>query len=488
MESGNMKDQSFLHIGWQWMKGFPGKPLSQMEKFMAKANEIGVEDPRKVIHSMKVGLTITLVSLFYYFRPLYAEDFEVLSSMSTLMTVVAVFEFSVGATIGKILNSGLGTLVACGLGLAARHLAHFAGRTYESIILGTLVFIQAAATTYVRFFPKVKARYDHGATVFMLTFCLVSVSGFEMDEMVKWLQDRIVSVLLGATICVMVSIIVFPVWAGEELHRLVARNMENLGSFMEDLEAKCFTASKEGDSRNGESFFVGLNHVIDSKTNLENLVNFARWEPSHGQFRYFHPWKLYLKIGKLTSQCACRVELLNAYLNSTTQTPGDVTLPGAATSKCPHSRVFNFRDSHKAPQELRATFQEASSLLSLECGKALKELAWSIDTMIKLPSPSRHVTNLTIASDNIKNLLNSDSWEGWADSSQTILLVGVASLLTDIAFCVKTIDEAVNKLGLLATFAGKELNGNSPMKDRECLKHDHEILNHVVTVNEESVN
>ncbi|XP_073300557.1 aluminum-activated malate transporter 2-like [Primulina huaijiensis] len=407
MEPGNKKNPSFFQIGLLWIKGFSGKPSVQIEIFLAKAKEMANEDPRKVIHSMKVGLTITLVSLFCYFQPFYSKDFEVLSSMWTLMTVVAVFEFSVGATLGKILNRGLGTLIACGLGVAAHHLADFTGKTYEPITIGTLVFIQAVATTYARFFPEVKARYDYGATIFMATFCLVSVSGFEKDEMVKWVQDRLVSVVIGATICVMVSIIVFPVWAGEDLHRLVARDMENLGNFMEDFEAKCFPTSTEGDTTNEESLYSGLSNVLDSKTNLETLDT----------------------------------------------------------------------------QKVRATFQEACSFLYLECGKALKELAWSIDAMTKSPSPNHHVTNLIIASENMKYLLKSDFCEGWTNSPQMILIVGVASLLTDIVSSVKTIDEAVSKLGSLATFEGKGINENSHMKDCECLKHGHEIPHYVVSIN-----
>lgn len=56
--------------------------------------EIAQDDPRKVIHSLKVGLAISLVSLFYYYQPLY-ENFG-LSAMWAVMTVVVVFEYTVG--------------------------------------------------------------------------------------------------------------------------------------------------------------------------------------------------------------------------------------------------------------------------------------------------------------------------------------------------------------------------------------------------------
>ena len=54
----------------------------------------GQDDPRRVIHSLKVGLALTLISLFYYSRPLY-DGFGV-AGMWAVLTVVVVFEFTVG--------------------------------------------------------------------------------------------------------------------------------------------------------------------------------------------------------------------------------------------------------------------------------------------------------------------------------------------------------------------------------------------------------
>jgi len=64
--------------------------------------EIAQDDPRKVIHSLKVGLAISLVSLFYYYQPLY-ENFG-LSAMWAVMTVVVVFEYTVGKLISSYFN------------------------------------------------------------------------------------------------------------------------------------------------------------------------------------------------------------------------------------------------------------------------------------------------------------------------------------------------------------------------------------------------
>jgi uncharacterized membrane protein len=55
---------------------------------------IGADDPRKAVHALKVGLALALVSVFYYTRPLY--DSVGGAAMWAIMTVVVVFEYTVG--------------------------------------------------------------------------------------------------------------------------------------------------------------------------------------------------------------------------------------------------------------------------------------------------------------------------------------------------------------------------------------------------------
>lgn len=63
-------------------------------KFVRKAWELGVDDPRKFIHCLKVGVALSAVSLFYYMKPLY--DGVGGNSMWAVMTVVVVFEYTAG--------------------------------------------------------------------------------------------------------------------------------------------------------------------------------------------------------------------------------------------------------------------------------------------------------------------------------------------------------------------------------------------------------
>ena len=91
----------------------------------------------------------------------------------------------------------------------------------------------AATSTFVRFFPKIKARYDYGLLIFILTFSMISVSGFRDNEILELAHQRLSTIIIGGSSCIIISVLVFPVWAGEDLHNLIALNMEKLATFLE---------------------------------------------------------------------------------------------------------------------------------------------------------------------------------------------------------------------------------------------------------------
>ncbi|KAK3015367.1 hypothetical protein RJ639_006803 [Escallonia herrerae] len=435
MGSGGDERSGLLARGWLLLKALPEKFKAKMVNFVVVTKKLGQDDPRRVIHSLKVGLALSLVSLFYYFETLF-NSFGV-HAMWAIMTVVVVFEFSVGATLGKGLNRAMATLVAGALGVGAHYMASISGNVGEPIILGIFVFFQAAVSTFIRFFPKIKARYDYGLLIFILTFALVSISGFREDEILEFAQKRLATVVIGACACVIVSIFVCPVWAGQDLHNLISLNMEKLGTFLEGFGNRYFGSTEDEEFKDNESFVHGYKSVLNSKTIEETLANFARWEPGHGRFMYRHPWKQYLKVGTLTRQCAYRIEALNGFLSSDIQ----------------------------VQPEFARKIQDTCTKMSLDSGKALKELALAVKTMTRPSSADSHVANLKTSTKNLRCLLKCGLGND-TDLLKVIPVTTVASLLIDVAMSVEEITASVNELASLAHFKQKAKDTNLTLEKR----------------------
>ncbi|KAL3646929.1 hypothetical protein CASFOL_009473 [Castilleja foliolosa] len=423
------------------------KLKSWVVETMKTAKKVGEDDPRRIVHSMKVGLALTLVSLFYYFRPLYDGFGQ--AGMWAILTVVVVFEFTVGGTLSKSLNRGFATLVAGALGLGAEYLADLCGDEGEPVLLGLLVFFLAAASTFTRFFPDVKRRYDYGVLIFILTFTMVAVSGFRVNEILQLAHQRLSTIVIGGATCMVISIFVYPVWAGQDLHNLVAANIDKLGAFLEGFGGELVLMfpvdeSNKASSKNvDKSFLQSYKSVINSKANEESLANFAWWEPPHGRFKFRHPWKQYLKIGGLVRECACLLEALNGYTN-------------------PKSQV----------SELQMKLQQACIKMSTESGKALRELAISIKKMaIPSNAAKSHVQGYKAATYDLKTILkNSTSLHAKANLQDIMPLLVIASVLIDISSYVEKISLSVHELSQKAGFKPKVvLRGIVKPLDDDCV-------------------
>ncbi|KAK1274735.1 Aluminum-activated malate transporter 2 [Acorus gramineus] len=385
-------------------------------RVLKKTKKLSKDDPRRVIHSLKVGLALTLVSLLYYIRPVY-DGFGV-ATMWAVLTVIVVMEYSVGATIGKGLNRAFATLLGGSLGIGAHQIAELLGEKGEPVFLGVSVFLLASGATFSRFFPRIKARYDYGVTIFILSFSLVSMSSYRIEDIVELGHQRLSTVAIGVAVCLCVSMFICPVWAGGELQELIALNIEKLAAFLEGLSTLYFAENDGGGDVSKEKknlLFQGYKSVLNSKSTEDALANFARWEPGHGRFQFKHPWNQYLKIGTLTRQCACHIEALHSVLNSDNQALLDID---------DNTRLVLYN-------------------LSSESGKALSELASSIRSMTiptVVTSFASDALGATIALDGLK-------------------VATVASLLIEIAACVERVTGSVGELAQKANFSTATAHG-----------------------------
>ncbi|GFP82676.1 aluminum-activated malate transporter 8 [Phtheirospermum japonicum] len=431
------------------VKSMIGKIKPSVVETMKTAKKVGEDDPRRIVHAMKVGLALTLVSLFYYFRPLYDGFGQ--AGMWAILTVVVVFEYTVGGTLSKSLNRGFATLVAGALGIGAEYLADLCGKKGEPVLLGLLVFLLAAASTFTRFFPNVKRRYDYGVLIFILTFTMVAVSGFRVTEILQLAHQRLSTIVIGGATCMMTSIFIYPVWAGQDLHNLVAGNIEKLVAFLEGFGGELVLMfpgdeiSKASTKNEDKSFLQSYKSVINSKANEESLANFAWWEPPHGRFKFRHPWKQYLKIGAVVRECACLIEALNGY-----------------TNKKSHERVTS---------ELQMKLQQACIKMSTESGKALRELAIAIKKMTFPSNAAKaHAQSCKAATDDLKTILeNSPSLYTKANLHEIMPLLVIASVLIDITSFVEKISLSVHELSQKARF-------KNAIKPKGVLEKQHQVL------------
>jgi len=66
-----------------------------MEGIANKACQMGRSDPRKIIFAAKMGLALTIISLLIFLKEPFNKDIG-RNSVWAILTVVVVFEFSIG--------------------------------------------------------------------------------------------------------------------------------------------------------------------------------------------------------------------------------------------------------------------------------------------------------------------------------------------------------------------------------------------------------
>ncbi|OIV90691.1 hypothetical protein TanjilG_15077 [Lupinus angustifolius] len=411
--------------------------------FMKKAWDIGLNDPRKFIHCLKVGIALTCVSLFYYLKPLY--DGVGGNAMWAVMTVIVVFENTAGATISKTINRIGGTSLAGFLAFGVNWVARRAGNEFEPLIAGVSLFLLASAATFSRFIPTIKARFDYGALIFILTFSLISISGYRVDELMNMARQRIFTIIIGTCMCIIVSLTICPIWAGQELHVLVTGNLDKLANSLQGCVTQYFSHSEASAVSDEEcnKKLLGYKCVLSSKATEDVMANLARWEPAHGCFNFRHPWKQYLKIAATMRNCASCIDALIGCINS----------------------------ENKAPDQIKKNMRSISLRVVTNCSSLIRELAITMRNMTKSSKVDILIMEMNNATQELSDLLK--SYPNLIDPSEShnaqdtqkevaakieipvmeiIQVVTLASLLIEIVARVKCIVKAVEELSDLAKF------------------------------------
>ncbi|XP_051218821.1 aluminum-activated malate transporter 6 isoform X2 [Lolium perenne] len=356
----------------------------------AELRALARADPRKPVFALKVSLALVLISLIGFLR----EPREIVDhTMWAILTAVLVFEFSIGETLSRGLNRGLGTITAGGLAIAVALLATHLGQL-EKLILIVSTFVVGFFTNLVKLHPKMMP-YEHGFRVFLMTFGYLLVSGYNTGTFTETALYRFVMVAIGAAISVAINICICPIWAGEDLHNLIAENFAGVAKSLEGcvdgylkcMEYKRIPSTILAYQASDDPLYSGYRAAFEASAREETLVwscsmfttytwiifssilgqcsrmclqlGFALWEPRHGPYKMKNcPWKSFTKVSGALRHCSFAVIALHGCILSEIQATPD------------NRRIF--------ATEIQKVGKEGA--------KVLRELGDKVKTMTKLSS------------------------------------------------------------------------------------------------------
>ncbi|GLT78158.1 hypothetical protein SLA2020_497040 [Shorea laevis] len=320
-------------------KGLQTKKKSVLEDFSCNSwisNVWGFckEDSNRVTFSFKVGLSVLLASLLMLLRAPY-EVFGTTNIVWSILTVTIVFEYTVGATFNRGFNRAIGTVLAGILAITVGQLVLHVGQAAEPVVIGISIFLIGALTSFMKLWPSF-VPYEYGLRVILLTFCLIIVSGYRMGNPTRTAMERLYSIAIGGFIAVFVNVLVFPIWAGDQLYKELVNNFNAVADSLEE----CVKKYLEDDGLNHPQFsktvidefpdepaYMKCRATLNSSERLENLAKAAKWEPPHGRFRhFFYPWSGCIKVGAVLRYCAYEVMALHGVLHSEIQAPRNLRI------------------------------------------------------------------------------------------------------------------------------------------------------------------
>ncbi|KAI3933051.1 hypothetical protein MKW92_005208 [Papaver armeniacum] len=202
--------------------------------------------------------------------------------------------------------------------------------------------------------------------------------------------------------------------------------------------------------------------ALNTKGTEDSLANFARWETSHGQFRFQHPWNQYLKIGALTRNCAYCIEVLNSCIDSEIHA---------------HERAKKHHSS-AVLRELTVMIKtmKKSSTIEFSIGEmssAVQELQHAMKCL-QIPPPTTPVLPLLVKSQTEITEL-SPATQANTPLIEVLNLVTITSLLVEISARIEDIVKAANELAKMTGFTESTIEEKKKQQNKPAMSDDQEV-------------
>uniref|UniRef100_A0A0E0N258 Uncharacterized protein n=1 Tax=Oryza rufipogon TaxID=4529 RepID=A0A0E0N258_ORYRU len=407
------------------------------------------EDAGRVAFALKAGLAMLLASLLV----LVGEPFRLFGTniIWSILTVGIMFEYTVGASFNRGFNRAVGSMVA-------------------GVVAIAVIWISLRCGSVAEPYLPALAPYEYGFRVILFTYCLIMVSVYRVGEPVAAGLDRLYAIAIGAVLALLVNVLIFPAWAGEQLHRELVASFAAVADSLHDC-VRSYLSGDETAVDGGEPAIEKCRAILNASARIESLARSARWEPPHGRFRSFSfPWSHYARVGAVLRHCAYEApdgvrEAFRAEIeDATAQAAELVRVLGGDVDGMTRSaeRLSLLKSVHGSAYRLQLALELNSHLL-VSSGSVAEEITsgGGLERSCSRLRESARRQRLSWPSREADELEEAEAGGGYAammvrvralESTAALSLATFASLLLEFVARLDHLVDAVDELSKLAKF------------------------------------